>query len=1061
MRLNTYLILLFTIFVARHSSLAQVNYYEGAYRSIHNPHYWKNNPPDAGYWQQDVNYHIDATLDDDTEIIEGKMRVMYYNNSPFALDKIYFRLYQNAFTPFSDFHDITIANGVKPVYGKYESQGLGTVVESVSSPKFDLDTILDKTILQVAFKDQQKLQPGDSIELFLSFKTYFDSGSQRRRMKRFDHSGVKHFDGVLWYPRICVYDQKFTWHIDQHLSKEFYGNYGSYTVNLNLPDNYIVEATGKLQNKQEVLPDSLFEKIRIENYTDKSYRYTIPKSGRKTWKFEAVNVHDFAWTADPSYRIGVAYYNGIECIALAQEQNAHGWLPTAEFVKEVVRIYSEDFGMYAYPKMVAADARDGMEYPMITLNGGNWPGHQYVIAHEVGHNWFYGMLGNNETYRAFMDEGFTQFLTTWSLKKIKNQTKLPNQIDEQSLYNAYLMDALMGSETTLNTHSDDFENAVGHGGGYRQVYYKTATMLANLQYVLGDERFLNAMKHYVEKWKIKHPYPEDFRQAIIEYTQTDLNWFFDQWLETAKYIDYAIRPFGVSKQKNGDYKIRFERKGTMQMPLDLLVVTKSGKKLHYHIPNTSFIKDSQMNILPMWRGWGKLNRTYNATISPGEPIKYVQIDSSGRLADVYRIDNKSNGINHIYFDKGIAPPLDFKTYYIGLRPDIWWNPVDGLKIGAAFNQTYVKKQHNLDGAFWFNSGLLHNTDLKSDPNTFYTTLFSYTLDYNHQLGKGKSIEYHSRINDGISSDVFTYIQKKQSNSWFIQLKFLSSYMENNLFFHETPLVQQADYRHAFANKNHTVNMGYEHSFNKGRLNGKWNVKLRTPFLFSDVNYMGLQFESVQTLRIFGSKLKSRFYAATLATGNSQTQQVPLESQIFLGGANFEDMLDNKFTRTAGYIPQSMLWGATPGGNFQLGGGLNLRGYAGYLAPVVAAKSGDVSYLFAGNSGVSGSFEYSISDYFKIKSNKINRYMRTHIYAFSDVGVLSALQLQEFGKGIESPAPFRMDAGIGSTFTVNRWGKRTAIKPFTIRVDLPVFLNRPPADQDYLAFRWLIGIGKSF
>ena len=138
----------------------------------------------------------------------------------------------------------------------------------------------------------------------------------------------------------------------------------------------------------------------------------------------ANNVHDFAFTTDPTYRISEVEWNGIKCIALAQEQNAHAWQPTAKFVANVVKTYSQDFGMYAYPKMVAADARDGMEYPMLTLDGGNWPGHQYVIAHEVGHNWFFGMVGNNETYRACLDEGFTQFLTASFIPQTKEKKKL-------------------------------------------------------------------------------------------------------------------------------------------------------------------------------------------------------------------------------------------------------------------------------------------------------------------------------------------------------------------------------------------------------------------------------------------------------------------------------------------------------------------------------------------------------------------------------------------------------------------------------------------------------------
>ena len=171
------------------------------------------------------------------------------------------------------------------------------------------------------------------------------------------------------------------------------------------------------------------------------------------------------------------------------------------------------------------------------------------------------MVGNNETYRAALDEGFTQFLTNWSMTSLfgenKPTKKNPHPMSrmDQTVYYGYMRDAVNHDDMPLNTHSDDFNSALNHGGGYGNVYYKTATMLYNLQYVLGDELFLKAMQHYFDQWKICHPYFEDFRSSIINYTHVDLNWFFDQWLETTKTTDYSIdevdskgkiQPFGTN-----------------------------------------------------------------------------------------------------------------------------------------------------------------------------------------------------------------------------------------------------------------------------------------------------------------------------------------------------------------------------------------------------------------------------------------------------------------------------------------------------------------------------------
>ena len=234
---------------------------------------------------------------------------------------------------------------------------------------------------------------------------------------------------------------------------------------------------------------------------------------------------------------------------MAQEPHASGWQQSAAFTKEIIRVYSEDFGMYDWPKIIVADAQDGMEYSMLTLDGGTYPGHQGLLAHEVGHMWFYGMLGSNEQYRAFMDEGFTQFLTAWSMDKL-GKAKIYDMPANRyfSAYYPYFLYQHEGYDYPLNTHSADFRGAIRQGGGYGLVYFKTATMLYNLQYVLGDSLFQEAMKYYVNRWKFAHPYPEDFRQAITDYTNTDLTWFFDQWMETTKEIDYGITKV---KQKDG------------------------------------------------------------------------------------------------------------------------------------------------------------------------------------------------------------------------------------------------------------------------------------------------------------------------------------------------------------------------------------------------------------------------------------------------------------------------------------------------------------------------------
>ncbi|HEY8402526.1 MAG TPA: M1 family metallopeptidase, partial [Cytophagaceae bacterium] len=701
------------------------------FRSKENPHYWKNKLPRPGYWQQDVHYEIKATIDDSTDIIIGdSYKLTYYNNSPDTLKELYFHLFQNAFQPGSYYHSLNIENDVPVKFGKYEAQGLGTVVEDMRVNGQRVTTQLDNTILKVILNEV--LAPNDSLVVTCQFKTYFDDGSMRRRMDLFESWGYKHYNGVHWYPAITVYDEKFGWTTDQHLDKEFYNNFGQFDIELTFPQEYIVEATGVLVNREEVMPDSLRAKLDMKNFADKPFKEApsviIPreKGKTKTWKYHAINVHNFAFTADPTYRIDEVDWNGIKVIALAQEPHASKWQLSAEFTAVIIKIYSTDFGMYEWPKIIVADARDGMEYPMLTLDGGTYPQHQSLLAHEVGHMWFYGMVANNETYRAYMDEGFTQFLTAWALDKLmggpqprtganKFITKYldPSDVKYTSLYYPYLNHVAEGYDERINQHSAAFNGAIRHGGNYGLVYYKAGTMLYNLRYVLGDELFLKAMQYYVQRWKFAHPYPEDFRQAIIDYTKADLNWFFDQWLESDKFIDYGIKK--VKKVSEDEYDITFIRKGRMHMPIDFTVTTKDSVEHKFIIPNTWFVKQSDATVLPKWYGWDRVLPTYTARIKvPGEIIS-VEIDPDHYLADVDLRDNKvgKGGISTWQFDHRVPNIPSWTKQRNYWRPDLWYNNYDGVQVGLAVNGKYFK-QASYSATAWLNTGVLQNDIPEAD-----------------------------------------------------------------------------------------------------------------------------------------------------------------------------------------------------------------------------------------------------------------------------------------------------------------------------------------------------------
>jgi len=1038
-----------------------------SYQSPKNPNYWKNKMPFPGYWQQDVHYTINAVIDEQSDIITAVENLVYTNNSPDTLEFVYFHLYQNAFQPESYSDDLHKSNNYPTRYGRYESQKLGTVIDKINVNGQEVKIQLDNTILKVWLP--KPLLPDENVVFDINFKTYFDiSGNVRRRMKVFPAYGYKHFDGVHWYPRICVYDRKFGWETDQHLGKEFYGDFGTYDVSLNFADNFVVEATGFLQNRDEVLPKELREKLDIKNFINKPWEEkpsvitTYDPKKRKTWKFHAENVHDFAWTADPTYRIGEAYWNGIQIVSLAQEPHASRWQNAAEYTAKVIETYSKDFGMYVYNKMVVADARDGMEYPMLTLDGGADPSYRGLLAHEVGHNWFFGMVGNNETYRAALDEGFTQFLTAWAQEKIdgiypvrgnvkQNYAEKyfrPERVRYMGVYMGYLRDGVKEDETTLNTHSDDFGGALRHGGGYGNVYYKTATMLYNLQYVLGDTLFQNAMKSYFNTWKIAHPYLEDFRNSIIHYTKSDLNWFFDQWLETSKTIDYKVGK--VRKTKDGQVKITFQRKGEMQMPLDFSVYDSEGKKTDYHIPNNWFEKETKATILSRWIGWGKLKENYTASINCPTGFSNVIIDTTYRLADINLMNNAHKTPVTVKFDSRVYNVSDWKNYEIFARPDVWYNRVDGVKFGFHLNGNYMQTKHVFDFTFWVNSGLRILTDNTENVFNNYNPI-SFKGNYRtatNKILKGSTFNASARYLDGLVAGNIGFEFKNRSESTTYYAFFKTMYRNDSID------LGYLMYRNDWNIKqwNNTVNLGLLHGYEYKRGEGMIKLNLRSSAVGSDYDYAQINLSVVNTNYISRFVIKTRFFAQ-FGTGNN----VAPESALYLAGANPEEMMENKYVRSAAFFPQQFNGYGNTTNNFQFGGGLNLRGYNGYLTPF-ERPDGSVIATYRGNTGAAGNVEIEFDQLFKIRPKLTRKWLKINTYLFGDMGILNVNLDDEklkFGD-------LRADAGLGVAATIKKWGPLALERPLTIRFDMPFLLTRTPnVSPEFVQFRWLIGINRAF
>ena len=1113
------------------------------YTNSDNPNYWKNKMPYQGYWQQDVHYSIQAELFDSIDVIHANQIITYTNNSPDELNEVFFHLYQNAFQPESYLDKFKQSNKEQTRYRRDEIKKKGMEISNLTVNKKSVDIEIDNTIMKVFLNEP--IKSGETVVFDLQFKSHFggeeSDGNVRRRMKTYTDFGNKHYNGVHWYPRISVYDRKFGWTTDQHLGKEFYGDFGSFDVELTLPENYILEATGNMINRDEVLPRELMEKLNIKKFANKKYnsppstiiRYNPNK--KKTWKFHAENVHDFAFTADPSYRIGVAEWNGIKCYSLAQEQHASKWQNAADYAAEIIEVFSTDIGMYQYHKIIVADARSGMEYPMITLDSGRDPGYRGLLVHEIAHMWFFGQVGTNETYRAALDEGFTQFLSGWGeeaiegeymtrepryitdslldnrvykpkkefstknysipnsdnaqkstnigqkinwLERLKwlkqNQSPLNRYYDkhtnqrttrEGNAYYKYIIDASENNTPALNSHSHDthaFGEDLAHRGGYTHVYWKTATMLYNLQYVLGEDLFLAAMQNYFNTWKMAHPYLHDFRNSIINFTKVDLNWFFDQWLDTNKDLDYAIGK--VKKLKNDTFEISVIRKGEMEMPIDLTIDSKFGLRYNYHIPNKWFVKKEKNlgTVLPKWTGYGQLNKEYKFKTHVPSGVKNVMLDLSGRLADSYAIDNNHKGNIDFSIDYGVNKWSNLKKYEVEARPDLWYNSYDGMKIGANIQGDYLNKHHVFQANLWVNSGMFRDNMMNNNQND----KVSYRMNYSTSLYKYIK---NSRVRFALSAlDGLNYM------SLGLNVKDISKMNSIDISINGFERKETADIEGYLLNEEYWGGAGMMNSnvliktfhrykyLHRNRLMGSGNIglSLKSSSLMSDYNFSQISLSAINKNRIGKFKINTRFFAQRgfNHNGSSQSNSFPVESMLYAAGASPEDMMHNKYTRSAGFIPYE--WATYSENNtntFHHGGGLNLRGYAGYKMGEsetdMIDQNESFNFLYRGTSGIAFNTEIDFTNMIPHMN-----YFGVNSYLFMDMGVID----ENYEDNKLSFSSIHMDAGVGFTLELSRlWDINIDAEPLILRLDFPILLNKPPAGQDYVDFRFIFGLNRAF
>ncbi len=640
------------------------------------------------YFQQQVAYDITVTLDDSAHTLSAHEKIEYTNNSPHALEFIYFHLWPNAYknheTAFAKQKERFLSTSF--LFSKEKDRGY------IDSLNFSIDGVETNWEYHPDWIDVAKVQlpnpllPGQTITIetpfFLKIPKVFS---------RLGHSG-KHYEMTQWYPKPAVYDHK-GWHPMPYLDMgEFYSEFGSFDVKITLPENYRVMATGDLVNGEaeyawldslanagdslHALPENEFKETvkalkkgkkksiwqKVITLFKKEEKADKQETKLKTLHFHQDKVHDFAWFADPNWivRKGTLYLadstREVTLWSMYLPKNAELWENSIEYLHDSGYWYSEFIGDYPYNHITAVDgdlsAGGGMEYPNITVISTTKSKHRLenVIMHEVGHNWFYGILGTNERDHVWMDEGLNEFnnIRYWDKKYgAEGRKYILNEKTQQKLgpfsvaknlkygfmeYVGYTSWIKLGDEEPLETSSNSFKRRTN----YWLSYSKPFVYSWHLLHYLGEDTIDTILQDFYEDWKFKHPYPEDFFAYFPKHTDKDYSWYTKDVFYKTGLVDYSVK---LKKDK-----VIFKNKGTLTVPFQAAFYDKAGSEIQ--------------------RSWVEGVNKFKTIELPAN-TKSVIIDPDETLPDV----NRPNNATHKPFK--LSWVFDQPHYY---KREVFWLP---------------------------------------------------------------------------------------------------------------------------------------------------------------------------------------------------------------------------------------------------------------------------------------------------------------------------------------------------------------------------------------------------
>ncbi len=587
-------------------------------------------------WQQRAEYTMEIDMDTEKHQYTGKQTLVYYNNSPDALKRVFYHLYYNAFQPGSmmDVRSRTIIDPDRRVgdrISKLKENEYGWhQVKSLTQDGAPLKYEVVGTILEVELA--KPLAPGSKTTFQMDWLAQIPA--QIRRTGRNNKEGID-YSMTQWYPKMCEYDYQ-GWHPNPYVGREFYGIWGDFDVKISIDKEYLIGGTGDLQNANQIGHG-------YETTTD----VQRAPGDKLTWHFVGENIHDFAWAADPDYHhntVKVPDGPWLHFLYQKNDKTEKGWAKLPEYIVPAWKSIEKKFGKYPYNQYTIIQGGDGgMEYPMATLITGhrNFGSLVGVSVHEIMHSWYQMLMGTNEALYAWMDEGFTVYGSNIIMAELF--PKEDGADPQKGTYLRYLALAKAGEEEPLTLHADHFNTNAAYAVG---AYAKGAVFLHQLSYVIGQDNLDKGLLKYYDEWHFKHPNINDFVRVMEKQSGIELDWYKEYFVHSTRTIDYSIQSVEAAKKKQT--KVVLNRIGDFIMPIDLVVEYKDGSKELFNIPlrimRGNKPQEDQRSKFTLLEDWPWTHPSYEFMIPRKQKdIVSIEIDPTHRMADI----NKENNIFEI------------------------------------------------------------------------------------------------------------------------------------------------------------------------------------------------------------------------------------------------------------------------------------------------------------------------------------------------------------------------------------------------------------------------------